>query len=80
MRRSYLSSSVDDLGGILLALVLDNSREGVFDGGIVRFDEVILDKLHRKRRLPYIKSRAISYSSPLVGGDLGIVRERRSGT
>lgn len=50
--RSYLSSGVDDLGGILLALVLNNSRKGVFDGGIVRFDKVILDELHRKRRLP----------------------------
>lgn len=68
MWRPYLSSGVDDLGGILLALVLDNSREGVFDGGIVRFDKVILDELHRKRRLSCIKSRAISYSSPLVAG------------
>lgn len=48
---SYLSSGIDDLSSILLAFVLDHSREGVFDSRIVRFDKVILDKLYCERGL-----------------------------
>jgi len=43
-----LAGGVDDFGDKVGALVADGFGEGVFDGGVVRFDEVALDELHRE--------------------------------
>lgn len=45
MTSSYLTSSVDDLGSIILSLIFDNLAERVFDGGVVAFDKVAVDEL-----------------------------------
>lgn len=46
----YLSCSIDDLGCVVLAIVLDNSTERILNSGIIAFDEVVLDKPDRERR------------------------------
>lgn len=45
---AYLSSSINDLGGKLLALVLDDRAESVLNGRVVALDKVVLDELHSK--------------------------------
>lgn len=49
--KTYLASGVDDLGGELLAFVLDDLAEGVFNCRVVALDKVAVDELHRKRGL-----------------------------
>lgn len=49
--KTYLSGGVDDLRRELLAFVLDDLAEGVFDCWVVALDKVAVDKLHRKRGL-----------------------------
>lgn len=46
---TYLASSINDLGGVLLALVLDDLTEGVLDGGVVALYEMTVHELHRER-------------------------------
>ena len=41
----YLSGHIDDLHCIILAFVLDNFAERIFDGGIVTINEQIIHKL-----------------------------------
>jgi hypothetical protein len=48
---THLSSRVDDLCRELLAFVLNDLAEGVFDRWVVALDKVAVDKLHRKRGL-----------------------------
>jgi hypothetical protein len=49
-RISYLSCSVDNLSCIILTIVLNNPAEGILDGRIVAFDEVVFDKTDREGR------------------------------
>jgi hypothetical protein len=44
----YLSRSIDNLSRIVLAVVFDNSAEGVLNGRVIAFDEVMLDKADRE--------------------------------
>jgi hypothetical protein len=46
---THLASCIDDLGGVLLALVLDDLTEGVFDGGVVALYEMAVHELHCER-------------------------------
>ena len=46
MGRGYLAGGVDDFGSVVVVLVFDDAREGVFDGGVVRLDEVTVDELY----------------------------------
>lgn len=48
-RVSYLSRSVDNLGRIILAIVLDNSTEGILDCRVIAFDKVVFDKTDSER-------------------------------
>lgn len=48
-RLAYLAGSVDDLGRVVLALDRNLFAEGVFNGRIVAFDKVAIDKLHCER-------------------------------
>ena len=48
---TYLSGCIDNLGGIVLVLVLDHFAKSVLNGGIVAVDEVAVDELHRHTRL-----------------------------
>lgn len=48
-----LASCVDDLQIILLVPNLDLLRERVLDGGVVGFNEVVVNKANRQRRLAY---------------------------
>lgn len=48
-----LSSGIYDLGRVLLVLVLDRAGEGVFDGGVVAFDKVILNELDSEGGFAY---------------------------
>lgn len=44
--QSYLTSCVDNLSGVLLALILNNLTEGVFDRRIITLYEVPIYKAH----------------------------------
>lgn len=46
---AYLSSSVDDLSGVVLPIVLDNPAEGVLNCGVVAFHEMMLNKANGER-------------------------------
>jgi hypothetical protein len=46
--KPYLASSVDDLGGIVGALVANVLAEGILDRGVVAIYKVILDELDRQ--------------------------------
>jgi hypothetical protein len=46
---THLPSSIDDLSGVVLALVLDDFAEGILDGGVVAFYEMTVHELHRER-------------------------------
>ena len=50
---AYLASSVHDLRGIVLAVVLDDPAEGVLDCGVIAFNKVMFDKADGQRRLSY---------------------------
>jgi hypothetical protein len=47
---SYLASGVDYLSRIVLIFVPDCLTEGIFNGGIVGLDKVMLNKLNSQRR------------------------------
>lgn len=49
---THLPSSIDDLSGVVLALVLDDFAEGILDGGVVAFYEMAIHELHRERGFP----------------------------
>lgn len=53
----YLSSGIDNLGGIILVLVLDHFAKSVLNGWIVAVDKVAVDELHRHTRLACAKQR-----------------------
>lgn len=46
-----LPCCINDLGGDVLVLISNDFAERVFDGGIIRVDEVAVDILHRQRAL-----------------------------
>lgn len=46
---TYLAGRVDDLGGIIHALVADDLAERVLDRGVVALDEVAVYELDRER-------------------------------
>jgi len=46
---THLPSSIDDLSGVVLALVLDDFAEGILDGGVVAFYEMAVHELHCER-------------------------------
>ena len=46
LQSTYLSSGVNDLSRVLLALVLDNFAEGVLNGRIVALNKVAIDELN----------------------------------
>lgn len=48
---THLASGIDDLRGELLAFVLDDLAEGVFNCRVVALDKVAVDELDRKRGL-----------------------------
>ena len=48
---THLTGRVDDVELEVLALVLDRLGERVLDGRVVAVDKVLVDKLHRERRL-----------------------------
>lgn len=50
---AYLSSSIDNLYGEVLVLVLDDLGEGVLNGGVIRIDKVAVDELNSQRALAY---------------------------
>lgn len=50
---SYLSRSIHNLRCVVLAVVLDNTAEGILDRGVVAFHEMLLDKADSERRLSY---------------------------
>ena len=41
---TYLASSVYNLSGVVLAIVLDNPTESILDCGVVAFHKMMLDK------------------------------------
>lgn len=45
----YLTSSIDNLSGEVLALESNHLAEGVLNGRVVALDEVAVNKLDRKR-------------------------------
>lgn len=49
--KTHLAGGIDDLRGELLALVLDDLAEGVFNCRVVALDKVAVDKLDCKRGL-----------------------------
>jgi hypothetical protein len=49
----YLAGRVDDLGGVVFALKPYDFAEGVFDSGVVGFDEVAVNELDRERGFAY---------------------------
>lgn len=46
---AYLSSSVYDLSGVVLSIVLDNPAEGILNCGVITFHEMMLDKADGER-------------------------------
>lgn len=52
-RKLVLARRVQDLGGVLAALVADGLAERVLDCGVVGLGEMVLYKLHSKRRLSH---------------------------
>lgn len=46
----YLSGSIDDLGRIVLAIMLDDAAECVLNGRVVALNEVVFDELNGQRR------------------------------
>jgi hypothetical protein len=45
----YLTSGIDNLCGIVLALILDNGGKGILDSRIITLYKVSLDKLNSER-------------------------------
>jgi len=46
---AYLSSSIHDLSGVVLSIVLDNPAECILNCGVVAFHEMMLDKADGER-------------------------------
>lgn len=57
---TYLTSGINNLGGIFLTLVLDDFAEGVFNGRVIALNEVAINELDSKRRFAY-GDRSISF-------------------
>lgn len=51
-RCTYLSSSIHDLGCIVLAIVFDDSAKSIFDCWVIAFDEVMFHKTDGERGFP----------------------------
>lgn len=49
-RRPYLPGSVYNFSRVVLAIVLDDPAEGIFNCGVVAFDEMVLNKADCERR------------------------------
>lgn len=45
-----LTSGINDLSSIFLALILDDLAKCILDRGIIALHEMAVDKLHRERR------------------------------
>lgn len=58
---SYLTGSIDNLGGVVLALVSDHLAEGVLNGRVVALDEVAVDELDCERGFACVR-RDMSHS------------------
>ena len=54
-----LASSVDDIAIVLFALCFDSFCKGVFDGGMVVFNEMVFSELNDERRLSWKEVREI---------------------
>lgn len=67
-RVAYLAGGIDNLGGIVLVLPLDDLAEGVFDGRVVTLNEVTVDKLDRKAGFA---CRRVSSEVLKAGGQAG---------
>jgi hypothetical protein len=66
---THLASSINDLSGVFLALILDNLAEGILNRGVVAFHEMAVHELHRERGFP------LSTISERDLGDSGMPRE-----
>lgn len=52
-RDAYLSSSIYNLSGVVLAIVFDNSTESILNCGVVALHEMMLDKADCERRFAW---------------------------
>lgn len=46
---TYLASSIDNLGRVILTLVFDYTAECVFNGRVITLDKMVIDKAHGER-------------------------------